>query len=102
MLLIDYLMLMVGGEIQLRVRWNPDDLVIWDNRAVYHVREETLSPPFTTSIGRDSRLTNAILCSVQLLTTLISGQAIVSVAVARNLSWTLVHHHVDMPLDSRK
>jgi alpha-ketoglutarate-dependent taurine dioxygenase len=24
-------------QIQVRVKWNPNDLVIWDNRAVYHV-----------------------------------------------------------------
>lgn len=24
-------------QIQARVKWNPDDLVVWDNRSVYHV-----------------------------------------------------------------
>ncbi|KAL9622027.1 MAG: hypothetical protein Q9160_003526 [Pyrenula sp. 1 TL-2023] len=31
-------------QLQLRVKWNPDDLVIWDNRSVYHVRKPFLVP----------------------------------------------------------
>ena len=29
--------IVLNQESQLRVRWHPDDLVIWDNRGVYHV-----------------------------------------------------------------
>ena len=31
-------------QLQLRVKWNPDDLVIWDNRSVYHVRNPFQAP----------------------------------------------------------
>lgn len=30
-------LLVDNHQLQLRVKWEADDLVIWDNRAVYHV-----------------------------------------------------------------
>lgn len=30
-------------QIQARVKWNKDDLVIWDNRAVYHVSRSSVA-----------------------------------------------------------
>ncbi|KAE9976788.1 hypothetical protein BLS_001856 [Venturia inaequalis] len=57
-------LLVDNHQLQLRVKWSADDLVIWDNRAVYHVRFVPGSLFLSSSALRyymDRKLTGVVL-----------------------------------------
>jgi alpha-ketoglutarate-dependent taurine dioxygenase len=73
-------------QIQARVKWSPDDLIIWDNRAVYHVPPP--QSPFWRGVEYDANL--CFVASARRTTTVAAAYDVRTefVGVARRLTLT--------------